>query len=335
METVPIRKPFGAVSAIFVPIELSITMANQIISILGGTGFVGHHLAVRLSNAGYRCRILTRRPERHRDLSVVPGVELRRANPFDRTQLGDQFAGCSAVINLVGILNESARQSFEHLHVELVERIGEAAREADVERFLHMSALHADPETGSSRYLRTKGEGEKRAHAQVGLHVTSFRPSVIFGVGDSFFNRFAALLRMVPGPFPLACPDARFAPVYVGDVTDAMAATLEDHNAWGKAFDLCGPRVFTLRELVEYTARTIGRKPLIIGLNAFASRLQGRVFQHLPGKPFTMDNYLSMQTPSTCEHNGLLDLGVRPTDVEAVVPHYLSGAYAASSAGAS
>lgn len=303
---------------------LRITMTNQRICILGGTGFVGHHLVARLARSGYRCRVLSRRPERHRDFTVLPALELRQANIFDRQELVDQLTGCATVVNLVGILNESGRQSFEHVHVELVDRIGEAGRAAGIERFLHMSALHADSEAGSSRYLRTRGEGEQRAHAHEGLRVTSFRPSVIFGPGDSFFNRFAALLRMVPGPFPLACPNARFAPVYVGDVTAAMATALEDPGTWGKAFDLCGPRVFTLRELVEYTARAIGRKPRIIGLNDFASRLQGRILQHLPGKPFTMDNYLSMQTSSTCERNGLQDLGIRPTDVETIVPRYLS-----------
>jgi uncharacterized protein YbjT (DUF2867 family) len=298
-------------------------MPNLNICILGGTGFVGHHLVVRLARAGHRCRILARRPERHRDLNLIPGAEVRAADPFDPKALARALEGCGAVVNLVGILNETSRQRFERVHVELVQVLTAAAREAGVKRFLHMSALHADAEEGSSRYLRTKGEGERLAHGQQGLRVTSFCPSVIFGPGDSFFNRFAALLRLVPGVFPLACPNARFAPVFVGDVTTAMAASLENATTWGKGFNLCGPRVFTLRELVAHTAHTIGRRPLIIGLNDFASRLQGRVFQHLPGQPFTLDNYLSMQTPSTCEQNGLLDLGIRPTDIETVVPRYL------------
>lgn len=154
--------------------------------------------------------------------------------------------------------------------------------------------------------------------------MTSFRPSVIFGRGDSFFNRFASLLEMAPGIFPLACPDARFAPVWVGDVAEAMLRSLDDPQSAGHRYDLCGPRVLTLEELVEYTARRIGRRVLLAGLNDWGSRTQARVFELLPGKPFTRDNYLSMQTASVCgEHNGLLELGIHPTDIDTVVPTYL------------
>ncbi|MEJ2327986.1 MAG: complex I NDUFA9 subunit family protein [Chromatiaceae bacterium] len=323
------RIPFGtrarsAAPDVSVKTGLDNMMAHHNICILGGTGFVGHHLLARLSRSGHRCRVLTRRPERHRDLRLAPGAEVLQANVFDRQSLAERLGGCSVVINLIGILNEGKVQTFEQVHVALVDRIGEAARTAGVQRFLQMSALGADAATGKSRYLRSKGEGEARAHAQEGLRVTSFRPSVIFGRGDSFFNRFAALLRLVPGVFPLACPDARFAPVYVGDVTAAMEATLDDPGTWGKAYDLCGPRAFSLRQLVEYTAHTIGRKPRIVGLGNAASRLQARIFQHLPGKPFTLDNYLSMQTPSTCERNGLSDLAISATDMDTVVPLYLA-----------
>jgi len=193
-----------------------------------------------------------------------------------------------------------------------------------VPRYLHISALHADAQNGRSAYLRSKGAGEDLAHSAAGLDVTSFRPSVVFGRGDSFFNRFATLLEMAPGLFPLACPDARFAPVWVGDLTEAMVRTISSDTSIGRRYDLCGPRIFTLEELVAFTAARIGRRTLLMGLNDFGSRLQARVFERLPGKPFTMDNYLSMQTPSTCtEHNGLLELGIHPTDIDTVVPTYL------------
>jgi uncharacterized protein YbjT (DUF2867 family) len=324
MRTRSRKRPAPAVSEVSVVTGLNNTMANHDICILGGTGFVGHHLVARLSKSGHRCRVLTRRPERHRDLKLIPGTEVLPANVFDVHSLAERLRGCSVVVNLIGILNEGGGQSFEQVHVELVDRLGEAARGAGVTRFLQMSALGADAASGKSRYLRSKGEGEARAHAQEGLRVTSFRPSVIFGPGDSFFNRFADLLRMVPGLFPLACPEARFAPVYVGDAAAAMEASLDDPGTWGRAYDLCGPRVFTLRQLVEYTAHAIGRDPKILGLSDAASRLQARIFQHLPGKPFTLDNYLSMQTPSTCEGNGLSDLGISPKDIETVVPRYLA-----------
>lgn len=298
-------------------------MKHQKVCILGGTGFVGHHLANRLSSAGVASRILARRPERHRDLCLVQGVELRQANIFDRTALIEQFQDCSAIINLVGILNEGARTSFRRLHVDLVDLILDSAESAGVNRYLHMSALHADTE-GTSEYLRTKGEGEAHALGRGGaLGVTSFRPSVIFGHGDGFFNRFAALLKTAPGVIPLACPNARFAPVYVDDVTKAMVIALRNPQTIGQVYDLCGPRIFTLRELVDYTAERINKPTRVIGLNNFASRLQAKVFQLLPGKPFTMDNFLSLQTDSICETSGLAELGIQATDIETVVPTYL------------
>lgn len=298
-------------------------MNSHLVCILGGTGFVGHRLATRLSASGHRCRILTRNPQRHRDLQLVPGVELREARLLEPGALEAQLEGCTAVVNLVGILNEGGGQSFQRIHVDLPERIVEAACATGITRYLHMSALNADAAKGMSLYLRTKGAGEDLAHAQADLFVTSFRPSVIFGPGDGFFNRFAGLLKTAPGIFPLACAQARFAPVYVGDVAAAMGIALTDPGSSGRRYDLCGPRNYSLKELVEFTAAVLGRKTKVIGLNDFSARLQARVLQHVPGKPFTMDNYLSLQTDSVCEHNALTGLGIKPRSVETVVPTYL------------
>ncbi len=300
-------------------------MKNIQVCILGGTGFVAHHLLNALGAAGYACRVPVTRPERHRDLRLIPGCSLHPVSDWGPDGLRGALAGCGTLINLVGILNEGGGRSFEHSHVTLVRTALEAAQAAGVRRYLHMSALNADAEAGPSEYLRTKGRGEALAHAagQCGIAVTSFRPSVIFGRGDSFFNRFAGLLRLLPGPFPLACPNARFAPVYVGDVVQAMVRSLESPDTAGQSYALCGPRNFTLRELVEYTGARIGRKVRVIGLSDGLSRLQGRVFQHLPGRPFTLDNYLSLQVDSVCTKNGLGELGIRPTDIDTVVPAYL------------
>jgi NADH dehydrogenase len=209
--------------------------------------------------------------------------------------------------------------------VQLVDILIDACREAGVRRLLHMSALNADESKGSSEYLRSKGQGENRAHTrgQASIHVSSFRPSVIFGPGDSFFNRFAGLLRLSPGIFPLACPDSRFAPVYVGDVAEAFARALDDPTAFAQRYDLCGPRVFSLRELVAYTAGRLELRTRIVGLGDRLSRMQARLLGLLPGKPFTLDNYLSLQTDSVCKKNGLAALGITPTDIEAAVPLYL------------
>ena len=296
------------------------------VCVLGGTGFVGQHLIARLSHQGINCRVLTRHPQRHAGLRLNPGIELVRTKGLESGYLREQFRGCDAVINLIGILNENRRNSFRQVHVELVDTIVDAAIKANVPRLLHMSALHADAARGSSEYLRSKGEGENRAHTHggSGLQVTSFRPSVIFGAGDSFFNRFAGLLRLSPLVFPLACPDSRFAPVWVGDVSEAFSRSLFDDSTASQHYDLCGPRAYSLRELVDYTARTAGLKRLILPLGDGASRLQARMLGLMPGRPFTLDNYLSLQTESTCENNDFDSLGINPQALESIVPYYLA-----------
>lgn len=295
--------------------------------LFGGTGFVGRNLARRLGDAGYHCIVPTRRAQRHRDLMLYPGVELRSVDDLSTATLADCLVGCDLAVNLIGILNEGGSTSFQSIHVDLVDRIVAASVRGGVRRLLHLSALNADATGGGSAYLRSKGAGEDIAHsagADSDLIVTSFRPSVIFGRGDSLFNRFAQLLELAPGILPLACPDARFAPVWVGDVTAAMVRAIGDERTAGRRYDLCGPRLFTLAELIEYTARRTGKRLLVAHLNDRASRLLARLFERLPGKPFTVDNYLSMQTPSICgEHNGLLELGIEPTDLDAIVPTYL------------
>ncbi|WP_058553706.1 complex I NDUFA9 subunit family protein [Thiohalocapsa sp. ML1] len=296
-------------------------MKRQRACIIGGTGFVGRHLLSRLRAAGYHCIVPTRRAHRHRDLKLYPDVELRLLE--DGEDFASLFAGCALVVNLAGILNESGGTGFEAVHVGLVRRIVAGAEAASVPRLLHMSALHASAAEGGSAYLRSKGEGEDVAHGAA-LAVTSFRPSVIFGRGDSFFNRFAGLLGMAPGLLPLACPNARFAPVWVDDVVQAMVRSSTDPRTHGARYDLCGPRVFTLKELLEYTARRLGKRVWILGLDDKRSRLMADLLGRLPGAPITLDNYLSMQTPSVCEeHNGLLQLGIHPTDIDTVVPTYL------------
>lgn len=296
------------------------------VCILGGTGFVGQYLVRRLVEEGYQVRALTRHRERHRDLLVLPSLTLVQADIHDAAVLAKQFADCDAVINLVGILNERGKDGsgFHRVHVETPRKIVEACRASGIKRLLHMSALNADARSGRSHYLRSKGEGEDRVHAAEGLLVTSFRPSVVFGPGDSFFNRFAKLLKISPGVFPLACPEARFAPVYVGDVAQAYTQALNQTATFGQRYDLCGPQVYTLKQLVEYTARVTGRKRRVIGLSDALSRLQARVLEWLPGKPFSFDNYQSLQIDSVCQGEFPAVFGITPTPIEAVVPSYLA-----------
>ncbi len=301
-------------------------MVIRKICIVGGTGFVGRHLAAELARHGYSLKVLTRRRERRRELLVIPTLELIEANVHQSADLREQFQGCDAVINLAGILNETsgAKRDFGSVHTTLPSTVADACRMSGVKRLLHMSALKAAADA-PSQYLRSKHAGEEAAHAAAehGVAVTSFRPSVIFGADDSFFNRFATLLALPAPIFPLACPESRFAPVYVGDVARAFAVSLSERATFAKRYELCGPHIYTLRELVEYTARLAGRRRLVVGLGDRAARLQASVLQHLPGKPFSMDNYLSLQVDSVCEHGGLRELGIEPTSVESVVPSYI------------
>ncbi|MEJ2059694.1 MAG: complex I NDUFA9 subunit family protein [Gammaproteobacteria bacterium] len=293
------------------------------VCVLGGTGFVGHHVCAQLVDAGYRVTVLTRRPDLHRDLLVLPTLKLVEADVHEQAELEKHFQGMDAVINLVGILNEKGfdGSGFRHAHVELAKKVVAACRSRGVRRLLHMSALNADAANGPSYYLRTKGEAENHVHTFSGgsLAVTSFRPSVIFGPGDSFINRFANLMRRIPFVFPLACPDARFAPVYVGDVAEAFVRALEDRGSFGLRLDLCGPRAYTLRGLLEYTARTLGLRRWIVDLPDWLSYTQAVVMEHLPGKVFTVDNYNSLKLDSVCTHGAM----TCRTAVEAVVPLYL------------
>lgn len=296
---------------------------KPLVCLLGGTGFVGGHLAALLSAQGYRVRIPARRAMRHRALRVLPGVELVEADVLDTVVLRALLQGCAAAVNLVAILNEGGAGRFQDVHVKLPRNLAKLCREAGVGRLLHMSALNADAARGPSRYLKSKGEGEDLVHQAEDLQVTSFRPSVIFGPDDHFFNRFARLLRLPVPVFPLACPDARFAPVFVGDVARAMLVALEDPRTIGQRYDLCGPRVYTLKELMELTARVLGLRRRVLGLPASLSRLQAAVLGHLPGRVFTHDNYLSLQVDAVCGGAFPAVFGIEPSTVETLVPVYL------------
>lgn len=294
------------------------------IVLLGATGFLGHHLLPALSAAGHNCRVLSRYKPGCRELSIIPRVEVRQADIYDDEQLEKHFDGADAVINMVGILNESGRngEGFRKAHVDLTARVIKTGQQQGVRRLIQVSALNAGK--GSSYYLKSKGEAEDLIRSAEGLNSTIVQPSVIFGEGDSFFNRFAGLLKAAP-VMPLACPDSKLQPVWVGDVVAAMTLALDDPETFGQTLIMVGPEEYTLRELVELTACVIGRKRKIIGLPDALSRLQGRVMDFVPGKPFSSDNYRSLQTDNTSVENSLWRFGISPRSIESTVPLYLAG----------
>jgi NADH dehydrogenase len=276
---------------------------------------------------GHDVLVPTSHYERHRDLTVLPTLTLAEGD----VHKPEFLCGCCerqhAVINLVGILNEKGRggKGFARVHVELPEKLVTACRLARVRRLLHMSALNASLQA-PSHYLRTKAMGEDTVHraADGMLRVTSFRPSVIFGPRDGFVNRFAGLLKLAPGVFPLACPDAKFQPVHVEDVVSAFVHALADTKTHGQRYDLCGPKVYTLREIVGYIAAIMGKRVHIVGLNRTLSQVQAALMEFAPGKPFSLDNFRSLQVDSVCASRAFPDVfGITPTPMEQVMPAYI------------
>ena len=298
------------------------------ICVLGGTGFVGTELVARLALDGHWVRVPTRNLARAQRLRVLDTVELRVADVHAPPALGQLFADCDAVINLIGILNPRRGASFHAVHTELPAKVIAAARGAGVRQVLHMSALGADARA-PSEYLRSKAAGETqlRAAAPSSAHtqpaVTVLRPSVIFGARDSLTNRFARLLRLTAGFLPLARARARFAPIHVLDVVEAFRRALGARASFGQTYQLCGPDVLALGEIVRLTAR-IARLPChIVPLPDAAARLQGLLMSLLPGKPFSLDNFRSLTIDCICQEDGCARLGIQPQHMLAVLPTYL------------
>lgn len=293
------------------------------IVILGGTGFVGSHLVPRLATAGHAVTVLSRNRERRRGLDVVPGVRVLSADVFSAAALERHFTGADVVINLVGILNEAGfgGSGFHRAHVELSSTVIAGMSRAGVTRLLQMSSLRAGE--GGSHYLRTRGETEGLVKAS-GLDWTIFQPSVIFGAGDGLFNRFASLLRITP-LMPLARAGSRLTPVYVGDVCAAFERAVNDRSTVGKTYELYGPEVMTLRQIVVYTRDQLGLRRPVIGLPDALGWLQAAVLGLVPGKPLSLDNFRSLAIDSVGRNDGLKALGLTPTPIDSVVPRMLRG----------
>jgi NADH dehydrogenase len=299
-------------------------MTPQRVVILGGTGFVGRHLVARLVRDGHSVRVLSRNREQHRELGVLPRVMVVTADVHDPLALARHLGNADCAINLVGILNEHGDdgRGFHRAHIELAAILIDACRAAGVPRLIQMSALRAGE--GSSHYLATRGEADRRVRAAP-LASTVLRPSVMFGRGDGLFFRFARLLRWLP-VLPLARADTRFAPVYVGDVAEAFARALVHPHTIGQVYELYGPEVFTLRELVQLAARLAGRRRRVIGLPDALGRMQARLGEWLPGKPISRDNFRSLEIDSVGSSDGLAALGIVATPVAAVMPALLAPA---------
>ena len=290
------------------------------ITILGGTGFIGSQLCAKLSPLCDKIHVLTRNTEVNKDLKLIPNLKIIQANVLDDRTLSSMFASSDIVINTIGILNESGRDNtFYNLHYELTKKVSNAIKINKVKRYLHISSLNADPRA-ISQYLITKGLAENyiRDNTNNFCNTTIFRPSIVFGEDDSFFNKFATILKFLPA-FPLACPDSKFMPIYVNELTDFMVSAIRDNTTYGQKIDVTGPNEYTFRQLIDITLKALKIRRLIIPLNYTLSKLQAVIFQRLPGKLFTLDNFLSLQTDS-CSTKGFKG----KLAVEDIDPGYLN-----------
>ena len=298
------------------------------IAVLGGSGFVGRALVERLVGDGHAVTVLSRNRARHLDRQLPQDADMRDCDVYSVPALARALRAANAqvAINLIGILNESGGffhgrggHGFRRAHVELVRGLIAACREAGVPRLLQMSALNAG--RGRSHYLASRGEAEALVKTS-GLDWTIFQPSVIFGHGDGLFCRFATLLQIAP-VLPLARANAKFAPVYLGDVVAAFCRALEHPHTILQTYELYGPDIYTLKQIVQMTARRLHLRRIVIGLPDMLGRLQGLVFDFVPGKPFSSDNYRSLLTDSVGGIDGLHRLGITPTEVAAILPEIL------------
>jgi uncharacterized protein YbjT (DUF2867 family) len=304
-------------------------MIIESVCIVGGSGYVGRSVAEHIATAVRQVRVLTRSRPRAMPIAVLPTVELMVCDPHDPAALDRAFAGMDAVVNLVGILHPSGRQTFRACHVDLPRKVAMAASRAGAGHLLHMSALGADPK-GPSEYQRSKGEGEAAVRDAAGnVPVTIFRPSVIFGKDDAFLNMFARYLALAPA-FPLARAGARFQPVWVEDVARCFASALGDSRTFGQVYELGGPKVYTLAELVRLVGDITGKRRAVVALPEPLARLQAFMLEHLPGKLMTRDNLDSMKVDNVCAGPFPELFGFEPSSIEAVVPRYLGAGVANS-----
>lgn len=297
-------------------------MAVKTICVIGGAGFVGSSIVSKLDAAGYSVKVLTRRRERAKHLILLPNVQVVSCDIHNNQALDAGLRGSDVVINLAGILHETSNSTFEAVHHQLPKRIVKICDDLGIERFIHMSALGAS-EQAPSQYLQSKARGEVALSQFKGrVDMTTFRPSVIFGRDDKFINLFASLVKFLPVIF-LAKPDTKFQPIWVEDVANIIVNSMKDKNTFAKSYDLVGPKVYRLREIVQIIADVLMRKRLIIGLNDMFSYLQGWVMEFLPVKLMTRDNVRSMEVDSISHKPIAAEISAPLMPLEAVISEYI------------
>jgi len=303
---------------------------QDLVTVFGGSGFVGSQVVRALARAGLRVRVAVRQPHLAHAMRLkgdVGQIEVVQANVRDAASVRRALEGAQAAVNLVGVLYQTGRQTFGSVHAEAAANVAQAARDLGVGRLVHMSALGAD-EGSAAQYARSKAEGEAAVRAAFPQAVI-VRPSVIFGPGDGFFNKFAEMAMVSPALPLIGGGETRFQPVYVGDVAAAIAKAVTDPDLAGQTLELGGPGVYTFRELMELLLRQIGRRRALVPLPYGVAGLIGKVSEILAltpiAPPVTADQVQLLKSDNVVSgrYPGLAELGIAPETIEAIVPAYL------------
>jgi NADH dehydrogenase len=300
-------------------------MDSRLVTVFGGSGFLGRHTVRALAKAGWRVKVATRHPNRAfflRPLGTVGQIDFVKCDVADGESVAAAVMGAHAVVNLTGILFEHG-QTFEDVQAEGASHIAEAAARAGVAALVHVSAIGADSES-DSHYAQTKAEGEQHVR-EAFPDAVILRPSIIFGPEDGFFNKFASMARFLPGLPLIGGGKTRFQPVFVGDVAQAIATALESAQARGRTYELGGPAVYSFKELLELILRETCRKRFLIPMPFAVATLKAAFLGLLPNPILTIDQVRLLKKDNVVATTaaGLGDLGITPTSVEAVIPSYL------------
>lgn len=303
-------------------------MRNHLLTIFGGTGFIGRYVVSRLAERGARLRVISRSPDTHghhlQPLGRVDQIVVQSADLDSEAALRRALAGAAGVVNLIGILYETGRRSFAEVQGALPGRIAAAARAEGVARMVQISAIGADPASASA-YARSKADGERRV-LEAFAEATVLRPSIVIGPEDGFFNRFAALARISPVLPLIGGGRTRFQPVYVGDVAQAVVAALEREDCPGQIYELGGPQTYTFAELMRYMLKVVGRRRLLLSVPFGLAEVLARLLELLPEPPLTRDQVELLKVDNVVSPGmpGLQALGITPTPIELIVPQYLA-----------
>lgn len=293
-------------------------MQGNILTIFGGSGFIASEIVYKLSKSFKEIRLLTRNTQACNHLKVIKNIQIHLYEPSNVSSYSMHVNESDIVINTVGILNESRKQSFDDIHLNFVRKIINKSKESSVKKFIQLSALNAD-ESGLSKYLQSKGKADKyiSSMSSTSFKTVIFRPSIVFGEKDSFFNRFKSLLKLLP-VFPLACPNSMFSPIYVKDLTGFIKEASLTDKYDNTIQNVTGPKDYKFIELINFILSTMKIKRLIIPLNYSLSKLQAFAFTYLPGNIFTLDNFKSLQV------DNISTGGLKGTSsIEEFVPPYL------------